>query len=149
MPSEERNTWVSLFSSLIVNAWFFRLIWVMFGDGTSTAPDALQLWARTVVWVVPVSIVSTIMLTIVASIVQGIVTGEKSVIFLKDERDTKFGLWGLGATMLLAVVGFLSAMAALALGYSGFIAFNLIYLGFCLGDLAGSLVKLGLYRCGI
>lgn len=148
MNSEERNTWVGLFSSLIVNAWFYNRIWAMFTDGTSTAPDALQIWARTVIWVVPVAILSTIGLTILVSIVHGMVSGEKTVVFLKDERDAKFELWGLGATMVLAVAGFLSAMLALALGFSGFVAFNLIYLGFSLGDVAGSLVKLGLYRCG-
>ncbi len=48
--------------------------------------------------------------------------------------------------MIVAVLGFLSAMSALALGYSGFIAFTLIYLGFSFGDLAGNLLKLTLYR---
>ena len=148
MNSEERNTWVGLISSLAINAWFYSRIWAMFADGTSTAPDAMQIWARTVIWVVPVAIVSTIGLTVLVSIAHSVLSGEKTAIFLKDERDTKFELWGLGATMLLAVAGFLSAMVALALGYSGFIAFNLIFLGFSLGDIAGSLVKLGLYRCG-
>ena len=50
----------------------------------------------------------------------------------------------MGAMMLLVVLGFLAALSALALGYSGFIAFNLIYAGFALGNL----VRLGLYRSG-
>ena len=36
----------------------------------------------------------------------------------------------------------------LALGLSGFTAFNLIYLSLFLGDVFGNLVKLGLYRSG-
>ena len=148
MNSEERNVWVALVSSLIVNAYFLRRIWTMFQDGTSTAENGLQTWAQTVLWVVPAAIVMTIGLTVLASILQAAATGEATVTFLKDERDRQFELWGLGATMLLMVAGFLGSMVALAFGLSGFVAFNLIYLTFFLGDLAGNLVKLGLYRCG-
>jgi hypothetical protein len=148
MPAEERNTWVSLAVSLMVNAYFLNRILAMVADGSSTGPDALQHWARVVIWVVPVSIVATIVATILFSILQGILSGDGRVSTLKDERDRKFEFLGLGATMLLAIAGFLGAMAALALGYSGFIAFNLIYFGFALGDVLGSVLKLILYRTG-
>jgi len=148
MNSEERQTWINLLSSLMINGWFYSRIWVMFHDGTSTAPDALQIWARTVIWVIPVSIGSIIALTILTTVVQAIIAGGNPPGFLKDERDTKFEMWGMGAMMLFTVAGFLGAMSALALGYSGFIAFNLIYLGFSLGDVASSLLKLTLYRTG-
>lgn len=147
MPSEQRNTIVSLITSLIVNSYFLWRIKAMFADGTSIAPDGLQIWAQTLLWVVPVSIVATIVLTVLASILHGIFTGETKGIFVKDERDRQFELWGLGATMALAVVGFLGSMALLALGYSPFIAFNALYLGFALGDIAGSVLKLAMYRC--
>ncbi len=149
MNSEERLTWINLVSSLLINGWFYSRIWTMFQDGTSTAPDAMQIWARTVIWVIPVSIGSIIVLTILTTIAQAILAGGKPPAFLKDERDTKFEMWGMGAMMLFAVAGFLGAMAALALGYSGFIAFNLIYLGFSLGDVASNLLKLTLYRTGV
>ncbi|MEO8242083.1 MAG: hypothetical protein ABI832_07190 [bacterium] len=146
MNSEERNTWVALISSLIVNAWFYRQIWIMFHNGTSLAPDGLQIWARTVIWVIPVSIIVTIVLTILASMLYAVVTGERAAAFMKDERDRQFQLWGLGVTMIVCVAGFLAAMTSLALGTSGFVAFTLIYFGFSLGDLAGNLLKLALYR---
>ena len=148
MNSEERNVWVALVSSLIVNALFASRIRGMFRDGTATAPDGLQIWAQTILWVVPAAIVVTIALTILAAILQAMVTGDDRVIFLKDERDRQFELWGLGATMLFMVFGFFGSMIGLAFGVSAFVAFNLVYLTFFLGDLAGNLVKLGLYRCG-
>ena len=148
MNSEERMTWTNLFSGLLINGWFYYLIWGMFHDGTSTAPDALQIWARTVIWVIPASIGSIIALTILSTVIHAILAGGKTPAFLKDERDTKFEMWGMGAMMLFTVAGFLAAMSVLALGYSGFIAFNLIYLGFSLGDLASNLLKLTLYRTG-
>ena len=147
MPSEQRNTIVSQLTSLIVNAYFFWRIAGMFADGTSEAEDGLQIWAQTVLWVVPVSLVATIALTILASILHGIFTGETKGLFVKDERDRQFELWGMGATMAMAVAGFLGSMTLLALGYSPFIAFNVIYLSFALGDLAGSVLKLAMYQC--
>jgi hypothetical protein len=146
MNSEERNVWVALVSSLAVNTWFAFAIWGMFHDGTAAAPDGLQTWARTILWVVPAAIVANIALTVLAAILQSILTGEPRIIFLKDERDRQFELWGLGATMLFMVLGFFGSMIGLAFGISAFVAFNLVYLTFFLGDLAGNLVKLGCYR---
>lgn len=147
MNSEERNVWVALVSSLIVNAYFANRIWGMFQGGTAAAPDGLQIWAQAILWVVPAAIIVTIALTVLAAIVQAMVTGDERVIFLKDERDRQFELWGMGATMAMAIAGFLGSMTLLALGYSPFIAFNVIYLSFALGDLVGSVLKLAMYQC--
>ena len=146
MNPEERNTWAALVGSLLVNAFFASRIWAMFHDGTATAPDALQIWARTMLWVVPAAIVVTIALTVLAAVLQAAITGDDRVIFLKDERDQKFELLGMGATMFCVIFGFFGAMIGLALGITGFTAFNLIYLSLFIGDIFGNLVKLGLYR---
>ncbi|MBC7738698.1 MAG: hypothetical protein H7245_16110 [Candidatus Saccharibacteria bacterium] len=146
MSSEHRNTWVGLISSLLVNSYFLWRIWGMLHDGTSTAPNGLQIWAQTVLWVVPVSIGLTIALTILANITVGLLTVGPKPVFLTDERDRQFEFWGLGATMLFMIAGFLLAMVLLAAGYGGFIAFNVIYLAMALGDLAGNLLKLILYQ---
>lgn len=148
MSHEERNTLVNLISSLAVNAWFLSRIWTMFHDGTSTAPDGLQIWAQTMLWVVPVSIGTTIALTILTTIAVSIVTRDMSMRAVVDERDRTFQVYGMGATMAAAIVGFLASMVLLAMGHGGFVAFNVIYLSFFVGDIAGNLVKLGLYRCG-
>lgn len=147
MSSEERNTWVSLITSLLVNAYFIWRIKGMFADGTSMAPDGLQIWAQTVLWVIPVSIGATIALSILGSILHGMATGDTKSLSVKDERDRQFEFWGMGATMAVAIAGFLGSMILLAIGTSPFIAFTVIYLGFALGDIVGSLVKLGMYRC--
>ena len=148
MNSEERNTWIALVSSLIVNGYFASRIWTMFHDGTATAPEGLQIWARTMLWVVPAAIAVIVGLTVLAAVLQAAITGEDRVIFLKDERDRQFEFFGMGATMFCVIFGFFGAMIGLALGLSGFTAFNLIYLSLFLGDVFGNLVKLGLYRSG-
>lgn len=146
MNSEERSTWISLFASLLVNAWFAAQVWRMYGDGTASAPDGLQTWAQTMLWVIPASILAHIALHILSAIVLTATQGEDAAKPLKDERDLAFENHGRGAMVLCTVVGILGAMAALAWGVAPFHAFNLIYLFFFLGDVANSLVRLGLYR---
>ena len=146
MNSEERSIWAALLGSLVINAYFFYRIWTMFTDGTSAAPDGLQIWARTIIWAIPVSIVATISLTILVNIASGIITGDRASPVLKDERDRLFQLWGLGVTMGFTVAFFVTAVLCLALGWSGFLAITLVYLGCAFGDMAGNGLKLVLYR---
>jgi len=146
MNSEQRNIWAALLSGLIVNGYFFHRVWGMFGNGTSQAADAMQIWARTIIWAIPANIVATIALTILVSVIWGNVTGDRSIPSLKDERDRLFQLWGLGVTMAFTVVGFVTAVFCLAFGQSGFVAFNFVYLGCAIGDMAGNTLKLVLYR---
>lgn len=146
MPSEERSTWISLLATLLVNAWFATQVWAMYGNGTATAPDGLQTWAQTMLWVIPASILAHIVLHILTSIYLTATEGEGAARSLKDERDLAFENHGRGAMVLCTVVGILGAMITLAWGVSPFHAFNLIYLFFFLGDLANSLVRLALYR---
>ena len=146
MPSEERNTWISLLATLLVNSWFGAQIWAMYHDGTSTAPDGLQTWAQTMLWVIPASILAHIALHILTAIFLNATQGEGAARSLKDERDLQFENHGRGAMVLFVVLGFLGAMIGLAWGVSAFNAFNIIYLSFFLGDVANSLVRIGCYR---
>ena len=146
MSSEERRTWAALISNLLVNLWFGHRIWQMYSNGTYIAPDGLQTWAQTMLWVIPAAIIANIALTILVSISNSILTGEPAGKGLKDERDRKFEYFGMGAMILFTLAGVFSAMIALAMGVSAFNAFNIVYLGMFLGDIANSLVRLGLYR---
>ena len=144
MSSDERNTYVSLLSSLLINAYMIWRLVDMFGAGTLSGPDALQIWARMVLWVIGAAIV----LTILFNIVFAIATGEKSPQFLSDERDRVFEVRGMGATTLVMIFGFIGAIVALALGQTPLFAFIQLYFSLALGSLAGDLVKLASYRHG-
>jgi hypothetical protein len=146
MSHEERNTLATALTALLVNGYFLWRVAGMFADGTSTAPDGLLIWARLMIWIIPVSILGSILMIILVSILWAIATGEGKPRFLVDERDRDIQMKGMGATMLLATAGFLGSIAALAWGASPFVAFNIGFAGFAAGSLAGDLVKLCLYR---
>ena len=149
MGYEERNTLVAIFVNVSVVAGFVWLILSMQGEGAFAGSDGLTVWARTVLWIIPASIVATIVITIVFNIVFAIATREADVDTVVDERDRSISILGMRVTMVVASVGFIGALVMLAVGWPVFLALNLILAGFALGDLCGSLTRLFLYRRGI
>jgi len=148
MTHEERNNLIAIVTSLLINGWLGWRVWTLYQAGEFAGPDALMLWARTVLWVIPASVVLTIILTIVFTILFAIATRDENPDFTVDERDKNFGRRGMIAAMVVASGGFLLAVGLLALGWTAFAAFNILYAGFALASLAGNVVTLGSYRRG-
>lgn len=146
MSHEERNTLANVVAGLLVYAYFLMQVWPMFHDGTSTAPDGVMLWARVVIWIVPVGILAVIVAIILASILAAIVTGERQGWFMADERDREIEMKGLATMAVLASFGFLLSVGLLAWGVSAFTAFNIAFFSFAAGSLAGDITRLWLYR---
>ncbi len=144
MSHEQRITIVSLISSLLINSYLVWVVQAMFVDGTSTAPDGVVIWARAVL----VGIVIAVAVIVTALIMITIVNRNAKHSFLVDERDKSIQVNGMGMTMFVTVIGFLTSIAALAYGTSAFIVFNIIYFSFALGSIAGDLIKLMQYRQG-
>lgn len=148
MPHEERNTIFALLTSLVVNGY---MIWKLAGlraAGAFDGADALQVFGKTVIWVIPLSIAVTLVLTVLGNIVLAILTGDPKPDFTVDERDRTFRIRGLWGTIAVIGAGFILAMAGLALGWAALPVFTLLYFAFAAGDLTGNLIRLGSYRIG-
>lgn len=148
MTYQDRNNVVSMIVSLIVNGYIVIRLVEMNAAGLFDGPDAVNIWARMVIWVIPISIAATIIGTIVFNIAYAIVTGTEKPSFLVDERDKMFDRRGIVAVVIFAGGGFISAIVALAFGWSALIGFNIIYFAMALGSMAADLVKFMSYRRG-
>jgi len=148
MSKEDRDAIISIIMNIGVNGWMLLKLRGMAQAGAFDGSDALQVWALTVIWIVPVCIVAVIVLTIVWAIIEGILHPGESVSGLVDERDRMFRIRGMAVTMVVASFGFVGAIAALAVGWSAVAGFTLIYIGYTIGDLAGNVVKFASYRIG-
>lgn len=115
--------------------------------GVFDGPDGLMLWARTVLWMIPVGIVVAIVTTLLWEMGYRAVTREGAD-KLTDERDRLIAGFGWKVTSITASAGFLLALGALALGQSILVTMNLMLAGFALSDLTGNLAKLWRYRVG-
>lgn len=148
MTYQDRNTVVSIFVNLSVSAFVVLRLLDMNAAGLFDGPDAVNNWARMVIWLIPLGIVATIIGTILFNIGFAIITNEPKPSFIVDERDKLFERRSSLAIIIFAGAGFVSAVIALALNASALVGFNIIYLGMAFGSLAADLVKFVSYRRG-
>jgi hypothetical protein len=148
MTYQDRNNAVSIIVNLVVNGYIVLRLLEMNAAGQFDGLDAVNVWARMVVWVIPIAIGATIIGTFLFNIGYAIVTGKDKSSFLVDERDKLFDRRGIIAVVIFAGGGFMLAIIGLALGWSALTGFNLIYFAMALGSISADLVKFISYRRG-
>lgn len=149
MTHEERNNLVAIVVGLFIMFYLGSRVWLKYEAGEFDGPDGLMIWARTVLWVIPIGIGLMIIATILTSIVHAIVTKTPNPSFIVDERDRHIGRYGTIVTMSLSGAGLILAMVFLAIGWSPLAAMNTIFFSYAASDLIGNLVKLILWRRGL
>ncbi len=148
MTFQDRNTVVSILVNLMMITYVVLRLISMEHAGLFDGADAVNVWARMVVWLIPISIAATIIGTIVFNIVFAIATGQEKPSFVVDERDRHFERRGSFAVIAGAGIGFVAATVVLALDYSALVGFNLMYFGMAAGALGSDLVRFFSYRRG-
>lgn len=144
MAAEERNIIVNLIGEILVNLYFAYLVWQMFRAGPATAPDAVQVWARMVIWIIPVGIGAGIILSILARAFAAM--GDHDGAVHLDERDRGIQIKGMAVTMVVAALAFVSTLSVLAAGAPALTGLNILFFGFGAAVMIGDLSKLLMYR---
>jgi hypothetical protein len=147
MSFAERTIWAEIVTALAVIALFVWLIWGAAAEGRFDGPDGPMLWARQVLWMIPVGIVVAIGISILMAIGYRMVTGEDPD-DLTDERDRQIKATGWKVTAGAMSAGFIAALGALALGVPLMAGLNGMLAAFALADTVGNLAKLAQYRQG-
>jgi hypothetical protein len=148
MSYEERNAWVELFANVLIISFFGYRVWTLSGEGAFGGANGLTVWARTVLWMIPVSIVVTIVLTILFNIGAAVAMRDHDPGFVSDERDKRFGSRGMIAAIVVASAGWVIGLVLLALGGTALVTFNVILFAFAFGAFASQAVRLYFYRRG-
>lgn len=147
MPVGQREALSGLVTTIIVSVLFLWRLAAQHEAGVFTGPDALQIWARSVLVLIAISIGVAIAVTIVTHVAEAALTGEKPD-DRRDERDRDIERRALTFSWYLLSVGILGVIIDLALGASAFRAMNLI-LGLCMGsEMFKDALKLWFYRGG-
>lgn len=149
MTHEERTNLMSILTGLLVISYIGWSVYSKAEAGVFAGPDALMIWARTVLWAIPIGIIMMIVMMIFFNIVYAIATNNPKPSFVVDERDQSIKIWGLRVTGGAISTGFIISLLGLALGWSAFVAVNVIFFSLAIGDLLGGLTKLVLYRRGL
>lgn len=146
MSHEERNTIASLIAGLLVNIYVITKLANMFEDGRLSGPDALMVWARAMLWVIPVGILTVIVCVILANIIAAIIANEPKPTFIVDERDRAIQNIGLRFTAVVTSIGFIGGMVGLAAGAQPLYVLIGMFFAFSVGDLIGNFAKIVKYR---
>jgi len=153
MSHEEKNTVLQIIIGIAVNIWVIRKVRGLYASGDMEGPDAIQIWAETMFWVIIFAIVGGIIMaiigTIVFAIVETAVTGEADQKFITDERDKMIANSGNKITMAFTGFGFIALIAGIKFGYTPVDCLVVLMFCFSLGGLFGELVKLARYRMSI
>ena len=141
---QERASIVSIATNLLMNGYVIFSHLDLSGAGALDGADATEVWAKMVLWVIPIAIGLTIALNVLFALaVKERISGAPV-----DERDRVFRLRGLTATTIVIGLGFIASLGGLALGWAPLHGIMAFYVSATLSDLVGNVVRVVSYRLG-
>ena len=158
MSYQEKRTIASIVSGLLVLAAYCIYAF------TIDHPEAgdIRFWAVTMLIFVGIGIALTVVIQIIYHIGLSIAIAvkeresdekkiEKTIqsAVTEDEMDKLVALKSLRVSFAIAGVGFIAGLLALALGGSGALMLNILFLGGSFGSIVEGLVSLRYYRKGV
>ena len=153
MSHEEKNTILQIIIGAAINIWLILEIRQLYSNGLMNGPAAIQTWAETVFWVIVISIVAGIGLTVIGtvifSVIEKVILGEADYNFIMDERDKAIASSGDKITLSIIGAGFIILILGLKFGYEPIDCLILLMFCFSLGGLAGEVAKLARYRMSL
>jgi hypothetical protein len=147
MDNKEKQILVTAISSLLIFAGYSTYLYMKYIAVNFDILNDFKFWGKTFLILIPVTIVSQIIIHIVFSIINKIVTNE-DMPTKTDERDKLIELKAIRISHWIFTMGFLLSMVLLVLGmppYSMFI--TLIASGFISG-IVSEIAKFCFYRKG-
>jgi len=147
MPSQERQTIVSLLTTLLLAAIFFVYVLPRYPAGNPYSAAVFHFWGVAVVMLIAVSIVANIAMSIVFSIVYSMATHEKAASFT-DERDKFIEARAFRNAVYVFTCGFLLAMGSLVLDLPPSVMFIVLMGSGFVAVMVGYISQLYLYRKG-
>ena len=147
MSFQQRQTIVSLLTTLLLGAIFFGYVLSRYPTGNPYSVAVFHFWGVAVVILIPVSVVANIVISIVFSIAYSMATHEKADSFA-DERDRFIEARAFRITVYVFAFGFFLAMGSLVLDMPPSVMFIVLMGSGYVAELVGNLSQLYLYGKG-
>ena len=138
MAHQEKRAWIMLVVTLVVYPAYVVIVL----RNAAGAPLADVAYASTLLWSIGIAIAANIVLDIATSL------GTPRSEYNADVRDKEIARVGDLTGQSLLVIGALAGMGLAMLEADSFWIANVIYLGFVLSAVLGSLTKIAGYRGG-
>jgi len=165
MSYQEKRTITSILSGILILAAY--LLYAFNPERLSRlAANDLKSWAITMLVFIGIGVVATIIIQIVFHILLSISIAiqakiqdqecddkeiEKSINseIVEDERDKMIELKSNRVGFFLSGLGFIGALASLAMNYSPVVMLNILFITFSLGSVSEGIAQLVYYRKGM
>jgi hypothetical protein len=147
MSYQEKRALVFLISNILIIGLYSLYVFHRYNDTILSTPNDFRFWGKTVLILIPVSIVACIIIFIVFSIINKIVTNE-DVPLITDERDKLIELKATRISHWIFILGFFLSMGSQVIGMQPYVLFiTLVASGF-VAACASEITKIYLYRKG-
>ncbi len=144
MSFQEKRNIVYLMCSLVTYGGFFGVVLHLHQAGRLESTN----WGVAILLLVPFHIVVNVVLEVVFTVINIVVTQEEGPSFT-DEFDKSIELRATRNAFYVFSGGFLVAMGAVALDQPMYVMFNLQVLAFFLSEIAWGITHLYFYRSGL
>ena len=165
MSYQEKKTIVSMVTGIIILTAYCTYAYERYRSGM-IAPGDVKYWAETMLIFIGIGIVASIVIQIIFHILLSMAIAVKEqftnhscneadvdriikVEMVEDEMDKLIGLKSMRIGFAIAGVGFVAALAAVALGWSTVVMLNILFISFSAGSLVEGFAQLYFYRRGI
>ncbi len=149
MSIQEKRPIVSIISSLLIFGIYYVIAFNMYQERASTIAEELKFWGAIVLILIPVLMVSKIVLYILFSIFNTIITGEKEENFLKDEFGRLIESKATKNAYCVFMIGFLLSMGSLVMGMSPLVMFSIIMLSLMVSGMVQDFSEFYYLRKGV
>ena len=147
MSYQEKTKSVSLFSSILILAYFLSKVIPMYQENSLTSTKVFSLWGTVIVLTIIVNIVGNILTMIMFSIIDEIRQQEEESL-IEDERDKSIDLKGTNITYIVFSVGVLFSMLTFVFGEPPLVMFSLLITSGFAAEVIGTAFRLFRYRRG-
>ena len=148
MSYQEKTTIVNIITTLLVSALFWVYTLQRYQAENPELMEVFKFWGTAFIALVAISIVANIIIIIIFTIINAIVTQEEEDPSFTDERDKLIELKGTRNASYLFSAGVVFAMFTVALDAHPTMMFIILLLSGMAGDLFGNLTRLYFYRRG-
>ncbi|MBU2491413.1 MAG: hypothetical protein KJ571_02240 [Bacteroidetes bacterium] len=147
MSFQEKRNLVSLLSNLLISIIYFVYVIQNYVSGSLTDITDFRFWGAVILILIPVQIVGKIILHIIFTIINKIITNEDEPSF-SDELDKLIELKAARNSLILFMIGFVISMASLVIGMPIALMFIILILSLISSEVIWDVSHLYLYRKG-
>jgi len=148
MPILLKNTYIYIFTLIVIFAAYSWWIFGVLGIEYFSGPDALVRIGQAIATLIIGGYAFEILTVFIISIFSAKVLNNTKADFMVDERDKEILHKSMHISHLVLCTGLFLSIGALALGWSAFWVFNFMVLSFALSVVAELATKLFLYKRG-